>query len=66
MATIQDLRLHPQWDYSNYNYDVAVVRMCQCIDYSPSFYRVDMVPANAFVPEGTIGTLTGYGHVSVS
>lgn len=66
LASIQGLAIHPQWDNATYNYDVAVLQMCDCFDYSPSFYRVDMVPANAFIPEGTIGTITGYGRLWVS
>lgn len=65
LGSIQDLVIHPQWDNTNYDFDVAVVKICNCFDYSPAFYRVDMVPANAFIPEGTIATLTGYGRLSV-
>lgn len=40
--------------------------MCDCLDYSPSFYRIDMVAAGQFIAEGTVSTLTGYGLLSVS
>lgn len=66
LAYLDDVIKHPQWDPNTFNFDVAVVRMCNCLDYSPAFWRVDMVPNNAFIPEGTIGTLTGYGRLWVS
>lgn len=66
LASIQDVRIHPQWDSNTFDNDLAVVRMCDCLDYVPSFYRVDMAAANSIIPEGTIATLTGYGRLSVS
>lgn len=66
LGALQDVILHPQWNPTTFDFDIAVVRICNCFDYTPAFYRVDMMPANAFLPEGTIGTVTGYGRLSVS
>lgn len=66
LGALNEIILHPRWDPSTFDFDIAVVRICNCFDYTPGFYRVDMMPANAFLPDGTIGTVTGYGWLSVS
>lgn len=66
LARITEVRQHPQFNPATYNFDVAVVRTCDCLDYSESFYRIDLVGAGTNILEGTVATLTGYGLLYVS
>lgn len=66
VLSLKAITRHPNFDADTFNFDVAVVKTCQCLDYSEQIYRVELPPPSLRLPENTIARLTGFGRIFVS
>lgn len=63
--TISRIVMHPQYDDSTINNDVAVVRLSNAAVFSSSVQTASIVSPNYVVPDGAIVTHIGWGRIRV-
>ncbi|XP_055708985.1 vitellin-degrading protease-like [Phlebotomus papatasi] len=63
VATLIDVTLHPQFDVDTYNFDVAVIQICDCFTWTERIQPIALPAANQHTPEGSLGLVTGWGRL---
>ena len=61
---VREIRLHPQFDFFDFDYDVALLRLSEPVEIT-DYVRMACLPTenmDRFFPPGTVCTATGWGE----
>ncbi|GAB0100455.1 trypsin alpha-3 [Sergentomyia squamirostris] len=63
LATLIDVTLHPQFNPNTYNFDIAVIQICDCFDWTQQIQPITLPSTSMYTPEGTLGLVSGWGRL---